>query len=154
MGDSRDAWAGRSQTCPYVGEYIRSRRRELIAVAGWFAVFALLLPVAGPIIDHHFAERLPGHGHVYIDGPELSHEHDLSSSHNHTATTVLAVDDTGPSVVPMPAPSRGTKLVTSLDQSGNDKLDAPNARTLRLRPRHDRGAAQADVTPDPRPPRA
>jgi hypothetical protein len=154
MGDSRGAWAGRLQTCPYVSEYISSHRRELIAVAGWFAVFALLLPVAGPIIDHHFAERLPGHGHVYMNGPELLHEHDLSSSHNHTATMVLAVDDTGPSVVPMPAPSWGTKLVISLDQSVNDKLDAFNTRILRLRAPDDRGAAQADVTPDPRPPRA
>jgi hypothetical protein len=135
---------------------VRLNRRMLIAFAGWFAVFALLLPVAGPIIDHHFAERLPGHGHVYMDGPELSHEHDLSSSHNHTATatTVLAVDESGPSVVPVPAPSWSTKLILSLDQSGADTLDPFDALILRLRPHSDRLIAQRDVTPDPRPPRA
>jgi hypothetical protein len=126
----------------------------LIAFAGWIAVFALLFPVAGPIIDHHFAERLPGHGHVYMDGPELSHGHDLSDSHDHTATTVFAVDESGPLVIPVPAPSWSTKLVISMNQSGGDALDPFDALILRLRHHDDRVVAQREVTPDPRPPRA
>jgi|GEM_PF-2479098 hypothetical protein len=129
-------------------------KRTLVAMAGWFAVFALLLPVAGPIIDHHYAERLPSHGHVYTDGPELSHEHDLSNSHEHSGTTVLAVDESGPSVLPVPATSWSTKLVISLDHSGDDTLSAFDARILRLRPHDDPGHAQHDVTPEPLPPRA
>lgn len=47
---------------------------------GWilllaFALFALALPIVGPLDDHHFAERSHTHLHIYPDGRPASHEH-------------------------------------------------------------------------------
>ena len=47
---------------------------------GWilllaFALFALALPIVGPLDDHHFAERSHDHLHIYPDGRPTSHEH-------------------------------------------------------------------------------
>lgn len=40
-----------------------------------FALFALALPIVGPMDDHHFAERSHTHLHIYPDGRPASHEH-------------------------------------------------------------------------------
>ncbi|NQW16888.1 MAG: hypothetical protein HQ478_05315 [Chloroflexi bacterium] len=125
----------------------------VIALSGWVAVLALLLPVIGPMIDHHYAERLPGHGHVYFGSVELTHEHDLSASHSHAASTVFAVDDSGPSVFPAPAPSWGSKLVISFDRSNGDTPAAIDALSRNLGQRDEQGHAQHEVTPDPEPPK-
>lgn len=47
---------------------------------GWilllaFALFALALPIVGPLDDHHFAERSHTHLHIYLDGRPVGHEH-------------------------------------------------------------------------------
>ena len=39
------------------------------------ALFALLLPVVGPLDDHHFAERTHNHGHIYLNGRPAPHAH-------------------------------------------------------------------------------
>ena len=39
------------------------------------ALFALALPIVGPLDDHHFAERSHTHRHIYPDGRPVSHEH-------------------------------------------------------------------------------
>ena len=39
------------------------------------ALFALALPIAGPLDDHHFAERSHTHQHIYPDGRPVGHEH-------------------------------------------------------------------------------
>lgn len=39
------------------------------------ALIALLLPVVGPAVDHHFFERFAVHAHVYLDEPVLDHGH-------------------------------------------------------------------------------
>ncbi len=44
---------------------------------------AIMLTVLGPIWDHHFADKLPWHSHVSLDGsPILEHSH-LSYLHTH-----------------------------------------------------------------------
>ena len=47
---------------------------------GWMlmlalTLFALALPIVGPLDDHHFAERSHAHQHIYLDGRPASHEH-------------------------------------------------------------------------------
>ena len=47
---------------------------------GWIlllalALFALALPIVGPLDDHHFAERSHTHLHIYLDGRPVSHAH-------------------------------------------------------------------------------
>ena len=39
------------------------------------ALFALALPIVGPLDDHHFAERSHTHQHVYFAGVPVSHQH-------------------------------------------------------------------------------
>ena len=39
------------------------------------ALFALALPIVGPLDDHHFAERSHTHLHIYLDGRPVSHGH-------------------------------------------------------------------------------
>lgn len=39
------------------------------------ALFALAIPIAGPLDDHHFAERSHTHQHLYLDGRPAPHLH-------------------------------------------------------------------------------
>ena len=43
-------------------------------------VTAALLPGFGPLVDHHFAEKLPTHGHL---GGYVSHTHTYEQTHEH-----------------------------------------------------------------------
>ena len=45
---------------------------------------AVALPALGPLLDHHFAERQPGHLHV---GPLYYHTHTYDSQHGHYHVT-------------------------------------------------------------------
>ena len=54
------------------------------------ALVWLALPIAGPSIDHHYAERFHAHEHLYLNGAPVSHQHiyDADARHSHhTATT-------------------------------------------------------------------
>ena len=47
---------------------------------GWMlalaaALFALILPIVGPMDDHHFAERAHNHDHIYLNGVRVAHDH-------------------------------------------------------------------------------
>ena len=47
---------------------------------GWMlvfaaALFALVLPIVGPLDDHHFAERYHTHDHIYLNGVRVDHNH-------------------------------------------------------------------------------
>ena len=39
------------------------------------ALFALALPIVGPLDDHHFAERSHSHDHIYLNGMPVAHGH-------------------------------------------------------------------------------
>ncbi len=47
------------------------------------AVGVLLLPSLGPLLDHHFAERHPAHGHLYLGGAGPEHSHPFEHPHVH-----------------------------------------------------------------------
>ena len=58
----------------------------------WLAllvVFSLGLSSFGPMLDHHFAERHPGHGHFYFGAAASDHSHTINLSHTHTDLTML-----------------------------------------------------------------
>ena len=44
------------------------RSKVLFPVTALALLTALLLPLLGPLADHHFAERQPGHLHIYLAG--------------------------------------------------------------------------------------
>ena len=54
-----------------------------VLVAAWM----LLIPVLGPLLDHHFIERQPGHNHVYTQGIPVDHIHPHQVSHTHDTVT-------------------------------------------------------------------
>ena len=43
----------------------------------------VLYGLAGPLLDHHFAERIPYHGHVYLSGQPGTHAHPYDRLHTH-----------------------------------------------------------------------
>ena len=76
------------------------------------AIVALLLSSIGPLADHHFAERHPGHAHVYLgpEGPDHAHPYQAAHFHAH------AYDDNQPG-------SAGIVFLTSQDGLGQGYLD-------------------------------
>ena len=47
------------------------------------AVAVLLLSSLGPMVDHHFAERYPAHGHLFLSAAGEEHSHPFEHSHIH-----------------------------------------------------------------------
>lgn len=47
------------------------------------ALFALVLPIVGPLDDHHFAERVHNHDHIYLNGAPVAHDHAFGASAHH-----------------------------------------------------------------------
>lgn len=49
------------------------------------ALFALVLPIVGPLDDHHFAERAHNHDHIYLNGAAVNHDHayGIAAPHAH-----------------------------------------------------------------------
>ncbi len=47
------------------------------------AIAVLLISALGPMLDHHFAERHPAHGHLYLVGETPNHFHPFEHSHIH-----------------------------------------------------------------------
>jgi hypothetical protein len=47
------------------------------------AVSALFMPFFGPMLDHHFAERQPSHGHIFFGPADAEHVHFYEAAHTH-----------------------------------------------------------------------
>ncbi len=58
------------------------------------ALFWMMLPIIGPLDDHHFAERAHTHGHVYLDGSPVAHQHvyDNGLRHGHPSPAGIPGD--------------------------------------------------------------
>ena len=51
----------------------------------WFSLAAILValsPFLGPALDHHFAERIPSHLHLFSGSIDQDHEHGHAHSHD------------------------------------------------------------------------
>ena len=55
-----------------VGRVLRALLSALFTTAATAAIF---LPTLGPLLDHHYAERLPNHTHLYLGGADYPHVH-------------------------------------------------------------------------------
>ena len=55
-----------------VGRVLRALLSALFTTAATAAIF---LPTLGPLLDHHYAERLPNHTHLYLGAAEYGHVH-------------------------------------------------------------------------------
>ena len=54
--------------------------RVLACLPSILLIASLALPMAGPLLDHHFPERQPGHKHL---GSSIFHRHSLDSDRSH-----------------------------------------------------------------------
>ena len=54
------------------GRVLRALLSALFTTAATAAVF---LPTLGPLLDHHYAERLPNHTHLYFGTGDPNHVH-------------------------------------------------------------------------------
>lgn len=139
-----------------MGELGRDRARAPAwAVLALLAVGVLMLPSLGPLLDHHFAERQPGHSHWYRGAAGPEHSHPFEHFHIHY-DAMYDADNSG-----------GIAFFTRNDGAGHSCADlvAPGpAPRLRLddggdpllRYGGDDGGVRRGVTvaPDRRPPRA
>ena len=93
---------------------------QLFRPAIVIALYALLLPAVGPLLDHHYVEWQHNHAHVYFGGgPEAGfhlHVYDTSSGHGHAPAT---------GYLDGPALPEGVAYFSSYDGSGNWPISAP-----------------------------
>ncbi len=94
------------------------RPKVLLPVIALALLTALLLPLLGPLADHHFAERQPGHLHIYLAGVPIQHLHDHEALHTHEAPNrgPVGFESGGPvlknSVIFMPQEGEGLSVST------------------------------------------
>ena len=87
------------------------------------ALYALLLPVIGPLLDHHYVEWQHNHGHVYLGGgsawsPDVhNHVYDSESSHAHLPGS----DSPGNRV-----PQNGVAYLANYEGSGSIPIYSPS----------------------------
>ena len=63
-------------------------------------VFSLALSWMGPMLDHHFAERHPGHQHIYLGTVSPDHSHDYKAFHSHSTFLLLQLTAEWPTAGP------------------------------------------------------
>ena len=86
-------------------------------------LYALLLPVFGPLLDHHFVEWQHNHAHVYFNGalgesrPGHEHVYETSRSHDHILWSGTLDEKSRPD---------GVAYLTSYDGAGTGLIYAPS----------------------------
>ena len=85
------------------------------------ALYALLLPVAGPLLDHHYVEWQHNHGHVYFGGGQGEtgfhvHIYEASGDHGHIPVTDYSSGRGLPD---------GVAYFSSFDGAGNGPISSP-----------------------------
>jgi hypothetical protein len=66
----------------------RHRASSALLLSLLVSLYILFLPAFGPLMDHHFAEKVPNHAHVYLgqSGPEHVHPFETRHGHLHLAS--------------------------------------------------------------------
>ena len=77
----------------------------IVRALALLAVVAALSPTVGAIVDHHSAERMPDHGHVYYGHPDLRHKHAYETPHVDMKSSVAAEPPRNTVVVILPSTS-------------------------------------------------
>ena len=60
-----------------------------VSTLALLVVLSLALSWMGPMLDHHFAERHPGHQHIYLGAANPEHSHDFRPFHSHNPLGAL-----------------------------------------------------------------
>lgn len=128
------------------------------------ALYALLLPVFGPLLDHHFVEWQHDHAHVYFDGPARGggpvHRHVYETAGSHLHRTVapnspeIQSGGSFPGSTGEDSRPGGIAYITSYDGAGSSLVYAPAgpaAESLRFPDPGDspllRGYSPRDIPP-------
>ena len=138
------------------------RPRVFFPITALALLAALLIPLLGPLVDHHFAERQPGHLHLYLTGVPVQHLHDHEAYHSHDAPTadLRSVEDAVPvlenTVIFLPQEGEGLSVstigVTLALLTTVVAIALPTMLTL-LTPRSQPALRGIVLVPDPPPPR-
>ena len=88
-------------------------------------VAALAISTLGPMLDHHFAERHPGHLHLYLGAATPAHSHSYQAGHSHHGSWMYGPAEQG-------SASDGIAYVMPNDGAGHVAADI--AAPLLLRP--------------------
>ncbi|MBI2170492.1 MAG: hypothetical protein HYU30_00500 [Chloroflexi bacterium] len=59
-------------------------KRHIPTALAWIAFLAFCYGMIGPLFDHHFPERLPFHGHLFLSSAPALHLHPAYQSHTHS----------------------------------------------------------------------
>ncbi len=138
------------------------RPKVLLPVTALALLTALLFPLLGPLVDHHFAERQPGHVHLYLTGAPSQHLHHHEAFHTHDtpAADPAEIEAGGPvlenSVIFMPQESEGLSVssigVTLALLTTAVAITLPTF-LMRLSPRNPQTLRGLTFHPEPPPPR-
>ncbi len=60
-----------------------------VSALSLLVVMSLALSWAGPMLDHHFAERHPAHQHIYLGTATSDHSHEYGAIHIHSASDMM-----------------------------------------------------------------
>ena len=127
-------------------------------------VLSLVLLSFGPTLDHHFAERHPGHQHIYLGSATPDHSHAFEQFHRHDSGELLRQL----MLPPEDLSTDGILIVTPNDGAGHGAADVAVPMALdglpfsaddgtgMVRPSLEAAVALsgANLSPPKRPPRA
>ena len=89
----------------------RGRPRAVVLAVAIVLVYALLLPAYGPLVSPTFAEFLPNHAHVHLDGdPAHLHAYEMPDGTSSGFVALPSADD-GSSAPGIVAPVAFTALL-------------------------------------------
>jgi len=99
---------------------------QLLKPAVVIALYALMLPAVGPMLDHHYVEWQHNHGHVYFDGSSGGsglhvHIYDTAGDHSHLPGT----DHSGGHML-----AEGVAYFSGLDGSGSGPISSPSGPAI------------------------
>ncbi len=94
---------------------------QLLKPAIVIALYALLLPVVGPLLDHHYAEWQHNHGHVFLGGAPGEagfhvHIYETSGDHGHLPAADYSDGRSGP---------EGVAYFSGFDGAGSGPVSSP-----------------------------
>ena len=116
------------------------------------AVVMVALPMLGPALDHHFAERQPYHAHV---GADPSHSHDYRVAHAHPVDAATGEPAADGALVLYSLQVLSIAPPAILLNSGLDAMLNPDAASALAAPAAPEAALASALVPVPkRPPRA
>ena len=99
--DSRGSMSAlRHRRGPDEGSTLGAWQQFTLSALALIVVFSLAMSWMGPMLDHHFAERHPGHQHIYLGTVSPDHSHDYEAFHSHSTFLLLQLTAEWPTAGP------------------------------------------------------